>query len=141
MTDRSLPPGVSRSASCVTCLVLFLAALLIAVVLLVGIAPDRAGGSPSQQTVRLTVYLPTGDRTYSGVWPYWGSAACSWNYPLGTVFLLPDGHTVVCEDRGMLGSEGWLDLFAPDFQTGRRLQEYYGNYTTVEILRWGRGEP
>jgi hypothetical protein len=88
-------------------------------------------------TVRLTVYLPTGNPTYSGHWPYYGSAACSWNLPLGTVLELSDGHQVICIDRGRLGNEGWVDLYVPDFSTGSWLQRYYGEWTTVRIVRWG----
>jgi hypothetical protein len=109
---------------------------------LFGIAAGVLSASPpavdaADLTVRLTVYLPTGNPTYSGHWPYYGSAACSWNLPLGTVLELSDGHQVICIDRGRLGNEGWVDLYVPDFSTGSWLQRYYGEWITVRIVRWG----
>ncbi len=81
--------------------------------------------------VRLTYYVEAG-RTYSGQQTYAGSTACSWNWPIGTRFVFRDGETVVCNDRGMLGSGnpiGWLDLWRrPD------LVRKYGDYATVEVL-------
>jgi hypothetical protein len=78
--------------------------------------------------VRLTYYLLEG-RTYSGGHTYPGSAACSTNFALGTRFRLPDGDVVVCNDRGLLGRTGWLDVWGrPD------LPRRYGNYVTVEVL-------
>ena len=79
-------------------------------------------------TVRLTYYLDSG-LTYGGGHTYYGSAACSWNFPLGTRFMLPDGEVLVCNDRGRLGATGWLDVYArPD------LPRAYGNYVTVLVL-------
>jgi hypothetical protein len=78
--------------------------------------------------VRLTYYTLTGI-TYGGGHPYVGSTACSWNFRLGTRFVLPGGETVTCNDRGLLGSSGWLDLFArPD------LVRRYGSYVNVQVV-------
>jgi hypothetical protein len=78
--------------------------------------------------VRLTYYTITGI-TYGGGRPYVGSTACSWNFRLGTRFMLPSGETVICNDRGLLGSSGWLDLFArPD------LVRRYGPYANVQVV-------
>ena len=50
--------------------------------------------------VHITTYSATGNPTYSGQMPYEGSAGCSADIPLFSVFALPDGRTVVCNDRG-----------------------------------------
>lgn len=115
--------------------------VLLGLVALFGIAAGVLSAPPPAEaadlTVRLTIYLPTGKPTYSGHWPYYGSAACSWNLPLGTVLEFSDRHRVICIDRGRLGSQGWVDLYAPDWSTGSWLQHYYGAWTTVRIVRWG----
>lgn len=96
-----------------------------------------------QTTVRVTHYYATGNPTYSGIYPTHGTAACSWNFPLGTVLRFWDGRVVTCLDRGLLGWSGWVDIFAANWAEGRRIQqsyEYYSGYESVEILRWGWGE-
>lgn len=84
---------------------------------------------PTMARVRLTFYVESG-RTYSGQQTYAGSTACSWNWPIGTRFRLPNDEVVTCVDRGRLGSSGWLDLW-------RRadLARDYGPYALVEVLR------
>jgi len=78
--------------------------------------------------VRLTFYVEYGV-TASGGHPYAGSTACSWNFAIGTRFRLPDGETFICNDRGLLGSSGWLDLWRrPD------LVRAYGPYAAAEVL-------
>lgn len=78
--------------------------------------------------VRLTYYVESG-LTYSGRQTYSGATACSWNWPLYTRFMLPDGDVFTCIDRGMLGSNGWLDLWRrPD------LVRDYGPYALVTVL-------
>lgn len=78
--------------------------------------------------VRLTWYAESGI-TYGGGHTYPGSAACSWNFPLGTRFRFPHGEVVTCNDRGLLGSVGWLDVFRrPD------LARMYGSHVVVEVL-------
>ena len=94
--------------------------------------------SAETTTNRLTVYLDRGVM-YSGYQTHWGAAACSWNYPIGTVLELPDGFQVTCLDRGVLGSSGWIDIWVPDWSTGRWLQQRYGDWTTATIVRWGWG--
>jgi hypothetical protein len=89
---------------------------------------ERLPGPGWATRVRLTYYTLTGT-TYGGGRPYVGSTACSWNFRLGTRFVLPDGETVICNDRGLLGSSGWLDLFArPD------LVRRYGPYASVQVV-------
>lgn len=79
--------------------------------------------------VRLTHYVE-GGVTYSGGHTFPGSAACSWNFALGTRLRLPDGEEFVCNDRGLLGSTGWVDLWRrPD------LVRKYGSWVVVEVLR------
>lgn len=89
---------------------------------------EIAAVEPVYATVRLTYYLESGV-TYSGQRTYAGGTACSWNYPIGTRFRFEDGEVVVCNDRGMLGSSGWLDVW-------RRadIARKYGRYATVEVL-------
>ena len=78
--------------------------------------------------VRLTYYVEYGV-TASGGHPYAGSTACSWNFAIGTRFRLPDGEVFTCNDRGLLGSSGWLDLWRrPD------LARAYGPYASVEVM-------
>jgi hypothetical protein len=78
--------------------------------------------------VRLTYYVE-GGLTASGGRTYAGSTACSYNWPFGTQFRFPDGEVVTCNDRGMLGSVGWLDVFRRSDLAAR-----YGPYATVEVL-------
>jgi hypothetical protein len=112
---------------------------VLAAAALVGAAFCLSGGSAEGQsttTNRLTVYLLRG-RMHSGQQTHWGAAACSWNYPVGTQLRLPDGWVVTCLDRGLLGSRGWIDIWAPDGPTGRAIQARYGNWTQATVVRWG----
>lgn len=79
-------------------------------------------------TVRLTYYVESG-LTFGGGHTYYGSTACSWNFPLGTQFELPGGEQFICNDRGRLGSSGWLDLW-------RRsdLARLYGDWVIVRVF-------
>lgn len=79
--------------------------------------------------VRITYYQESG-RTYSGQQTYAGSTACSWNWPLYTRFLLPDGEVLTCIDRGRLGDLGWLDVWRQP-----SLVSKYGPYVDVEVLQ------
>ena len=77
--------------------------------------------------MRLTYYLLVGV-TYSGAWTVPGTAACSWNLPLGSVIDLPEGEQFVCRDRGLLGSSGWLDVWhRPD------VAQKYGRYVLATV--------
>lgn len=108
-----------------------------AVLLGIALSIERVSAETTT-TNRLTVYLDRGVM-YSGYHTHWGAAACSWNYPLGTVLELPDGFQVMCLDRGLLGSSGWIDIWCPDWATARWLQHHYGDWTTATIVRWGWG--
>lgn len=90
----------------------------------------------SVQTVRVTYYLPTGSPMASGNYPYVGAAACSYNYPLGTrLRFLSDGWIVTCEDRGLLGYNGWVDVFSPSSAWGiENVVGAYGDYAEVEVV-------
>ena len=77
--------------------------------------------------VRLTYYALDGI-TFSGAWTHWGGAACSWNLPLGTHFWL-GGEEFICNDRGLLGSRGWVDLWMR-----KDLADRFGPYTTVDVV-------
>jgi len=90
--------------------------------------PVAAAVASRTVRVRLTYYVEYGV-TASGGHPYAGSTACSWNFAIGTRFRLPDGETFTCNDRGLLGSSGWLDLWRrPD------LARAYGPYATAEVV-------
>jgi hypothetical protein len=87
-------------------------------------APPRVSGS--RVYVKLTYYVMNSGVTASGGHVYTGSTACSTNFALGTRFILPDDSEVTCNDRGVLGTSGWLDVFGrPDI--GRM----GGGYVTV----------
>lgn len=87
-----------------------------------------------ERRLDLTWYLPTGNRNYSGEWPASGSAACSWNFPIGTVFVLPQGHVYRCDDRGHLGSTGWLDAYVLTREEGQALAALYGDSVMARIF-------
>lgn len=94
----------------------------------------------SVMPVRVTHYYETGNAMYSGIYPYHGAAACSWNFPLGTIVRFADGREVVCLDRGRLGDQGWIDIYAATWAEGQRIQqayEYWWCCEDVEIVRWG----
>ena len=101
-------------------------------------APPPAHAAPGELHVRVTYYYATGNRMYSGHWPFPGAAACSWNLPLGSVLAFADGRRVMCLDRGMLGSAGWIDLFAETRAAGRDIATSYGSAQLVAVERWGR---
>jgi hypothetical protein len=90
--------------------------------------------------VRVTHYTWTGSPMASGIWPYHGAAACSFNFPMGTIIRFRDGREVTCLDRGRLGWDGWVDIYAATWAEGQRIQqayEYYSGRELVEIVRWG----
>lgn len=102
-----------------------------------------AQAESSTTSVRVTHYYWTGNPMASGTYPYHGAAACSYNFPFGTMLRFWDGRVVTCLDRGMLGWSGWVDIYAASYAEGRRIQaayEYYNGRESVEILRWGWGE-
>lgn len=103
--------------------------------MIVGRAPGAAGGA--SMSVVTTAYLPTGQVAYNGEYPFAGSAAASWNIPLGSIFRFADGREVIVTDRGRLGSEGWLDIFVWSWSEVREVEAAYGFRATVEIVRWG----
>jgi hypothetical protein len=84
--------------------------------------------------VRVTWHLPTGQRTYSGSPLFVGVAACSWEIPLGAVAVFADGRPVICLDRGQLGNDGWIDIYAPDEAFGRAVERAYGAWATVRLF-------
>lgn len=52
--------------------------------------------------------------------------------------MLPDGFVVTCLDRGLLGGgTDWIDIWAPDMATGYWLTRKYGDWTNVQVVRWG----
>ena len=98
------------------------------------------GLSPGEpQMVRLTWY-DQGTVTASGEAPYWGGAACSYHYPLGTAFAL-DGEAFRCNDRGGgINGEPWLDVYCITGDQARWVAAH-GPYALVEVLRDDDGFP
>jgi 3D (Asp-Asp-Asp) domain-containing protein len=118
---------------------------LMLVLVLVFCLSTLQGSQIAASQVRLSYYLATGNKTTSGVYPYPGSAACSFNFPLGSVLLLAGELELTCEDRGHLGSTGWVDVYAESHAEGKWIERTYGVYvkgqgtfTNAEVLRWGR---
>lgn len=106
------------------------------------IAP--AEGSPLEVWAGVTFYEPTGNVTYSGEWPYEGSAGCSWDIPLYSILQLDDGRVVRCIDRGDDGFMGThIDVFCSHGYSAC-MQEIAGAYGSwqnrhhVTVLSWGR---
>jgi hypothetical protein len=87
-----------------------------------------------QEYVRVTFYLARGHMA-SGITTYRGAAACSYGFPMGTRLRFPDGWTVTCLDRGLLGYDtGWVDVWAPSYAWGLRyIEGDYGRYAWVEV--------
>jgi hypothetical protein len=83
------------------------------------------------EMVKLTYYLPTGNRMANGQWPFPGAAACGYDMETGTVLRFGDGREVVCLDRGRL-SNGHVDVYAQSHGEGRQLIANYGTVTWVE---------
>ena len=62
------------------------------------------------QTLNVSAYCHTGNRTASGVWPQVGMAAAD-HLPFGSRVTLPDGTVVVIRDRMGGNYTDKLDLF------------------------------
>ena len=62
------------------------------------------------QTLNVSAYCETGNRTASGVWPQVGHAAAD-HLPFGSRVTLPDGTVVVIRDRMGGNYSDRLDLF------------------------------
>lgn len=75
------------------------------------------------QTLNVSAYCETGNRTASGVWPAVGHAAAD-HLPFGTKVTLPDGRILTITDRFGGGYSDRLDIFmdseAACWQFGRR---------------------
>ncbi len=64
------------------------------------------------QTLNVSAYCHTGNRTASGVWPAVGHAAAD-HLPFGTKVTLPDGRILTITDRFGGGYDTRLDIFLP----------------------------
>ncbi len=67
---------------------------------------------------------------------YEGAAACSYNLPIGTRFIIvgdPTGRIYSCEDRGLLAST-WVDVFFYDPSDGYRWQAQVGRRGVIELV-------
>ena len=73
---------------------------------------------------------------YNGRKVYEGAAACSWNLPIGTRFVIvgdPTHRIYTCEDRGLLANT-WVDIFWYHPNQGHSWQSIVGRYGTIEIV-------
>jgi hypothetical protein len=73
---------------------------------------------------------------YSGVQVFEGAAACSWDLPLGTRFVIEDDPTrriYVCADRGLL-PDTWVDIYFYSPSDGWAWQGSVGRHATLLIL-------
>lgn len=52
--------------------------------------------------------------TASGVKTRDGICACGPSYPFGSLFILPDGRVLECQDRGGAITDGHLDMWCDD---------------------------
>lgn len=75
------------------------------------------------QTLEITAYTHTGNRTASGVWPQAYVTCAADHLPFGSKVTLPDGRTWIVQDRFGAGWKDHLDLFLP---------------TESECWQWGR---
>jgi 3D (Asp-Asp-Asp) domain-containing protein len=75
------------------------------------------------QTLNVSAYCHTGNRTASGVWPQVGMAAAD-HLPFGAKVTLPDGWILTITDRFGGGYSDRLDIFlnseAECWKFGRR---------------------
>ena len=75
------------------------------------------------QTLNVSAYCHTGNRTASGVWPQVGMAAAD-HLPFGSKVTLPDGRILTITDRFGGGYCDRLDIFmsseAECWEFGRR---------------------
>ena len=75
------------------------------------------------QTLNVSAYCHSGNRTASGVWPAVGMAAAD-HLPFGTRVTLPDGRVLTVTDRFGGGYDNRLDIFMATeqecWQFGRR---------------------
>lgn len=115
----------------------------VAVVLLMRCAsPADAQEAPRREYVRVTFYTLPG-RMADGERVYKGAAACSSWMPFGTQLMFDDGFVVTCHDRGH-GDwywRGWVDVWSPSYAWGvDNVRHAYGDYTWVQIIRWGWDE-
>ena len=62
------------------------------------------------QTLNVSAYCHTGNRTASGVWPQVGMAAAD-HLPFGSKVTLPDGRILTITDRFGGGYQDRLDIF------------------------------
>ena len=62
------------------------------------------------QTLNVSAYCHTGNRTASGVWPQVGMAAAD-HLPFGSKVTLPDGRVLTITDRFGGGYRDRLDIF------------------------------
>lgn len=63
------------------------------------------------QTLNISAYCHTGNRTASGVWPVAGVTCAADHLPFGSRVTLPDGRTWIVQDRFGAGWQDHLDLY------------------------------
>ena len=76
------------------------------------------------QTLNISAYCHTGNRTASGAWPVAGVTCAADHLPFGSRITLPDGSVLVVQDRFGGGYRDRLDIFmdseAECWEFGRR---------------------
>jgi 3D (Asp-Asp-Asp) domain-containing protein len=102
------------------------AAILLLLAATIGLAtPTPASADGYCRTVRTTGYI----RTEFSPWTYDGTSiytdepivAASWDIPIGAHVFIPGLGRFRVADRGMLGSNGWIDVAVWDRQSAYAL--------------------
>lgn len=98
------------------------------------------------ELMRVTCYVPTGNKTASGVYPYVGSCAAKREWIGGAVALYTlDGEFVTylsIEDTGgheRIKSGKSIDVFMPDMKSAREWIKKYGDYMMVQVFPKAEG--
>ena len=114
--------------------------LLILLVLLLSIPAD-AGEETELTRIRCTCYLPTGNPTYSGVYPYEGIVAANKEHLGQVAMIYTESLEFIgcfeCKDIG--GHRGLkngtrIDIFRDNSQSAKEWTRYYGDYVYIKWI-------
>lgn len=90
--------------------------------------------------VNITFYSCLGEgfcgEMYNGQRVYQGAAACSFDLPIGTRFVIhgdPTRRVYRCDDRGLLTAT-WVDIYWYDPTDGWFWQSQVGRWGTIEVV-------
>jgi hypothetical protein len=87
---------------------------------------------------RVTFFHDTGHTMANGQMPFPGAAACSSDFPIGTVIGLSGKSgwlDVVCLDRGHLNSRHWVDIYAESPERGAVIARNFSPYAYGVVVR------